>query len=163
MKILKIEKENVANGPGIRTVIWVSGCEHHCLGCHNKNTWDPEQGKTIDKDLLKEIFKTVDNDYVSGITFTGGDPLAPYNRDDVIALAMTLKTGFKNKNIWLWTGYKFEEISMIPNIDVFDVIIDGKFEIDKRDLTLPWRGSTNQRVIDVKKSLESNKIVKIME
>lgn len=163
MKILKIEKENVANGPGIRTVIWVSGCEHHCLGCHNKNTWDPEQGKPIDKDLLKEIFKTVDNDYISGITFTGGDPLAPYNRDDVIALAMTLKTGFKNKNIWLWTGYKFEEISMIPNIDVFDVIVDGKFEIDKRDLTLPWRGSTNQRVIDVKKSLESNKIVKIME
>lgn len=163
MKILKIEKENVANGPGIRTVIWVSGCEHHCLGCHNKNTWDPEQGKTIDKDLLKEIFKTVDNDYVSGITFTGGDPLAPYNRDDVIALAMTLKTGFKDKNIWLWTGYKFEEISMIPNIDAFDVIVDGKFEIDKRDLTLPWRGSTNQRVIDVKKSLESNKIVKIME
>lgn len=162
MKILKIEKENVANGSGIRTVIWVSGCEHHCLGCHNKDTWDPEQGKPIDRDLLKEIFKTVDNDYVSGITFTGGDPLAPYNRDVVITLAMTLKTSFK-KNIWLWTGYKFEEISMIPNIDVFDVIVDGKFEIDKRDLTLPWRGSTNQRVIDVKKSLELNKIVKIME
>ena len=163
MKILKIEKENVANGPGIRSVIWVSGCDHHCLGCHNPYTWDPEQGNLIDRDLLKEIFKTIDNDYVSGITFTGGDPLAPYNKDDVIALAMTLKTGFKNKNIWLWTGYKFEEISMIPNIDVFDVIVDGKFEIDKRDLTLPWRGSTNQRVIDVKKSLELNKIVKIME
>lgn len=164
MKIIKIEKENISNGPGIRTVIWVSGCEHHCLGCHNKDTWDHELGRELSNDIIDEIIRETDHPYISGITFTGGDPLSKRNRDDVIALAKVLRNRFSNKKLdfWLWTGYTFEEISMIPGIDVFDVIVDGKFEIEKKDLTIPWRGSSNQRVIDVKKSLLEKRIIKYM-
>lgn len=165
MRIIKIEKENVVNGPGIRTVIWVSGCSHRCKGCYNKETWSYELGHELSNDIINEIINVTNNSYISGITFTGGDPLALENRDDVITLAKVLRNRFSNdrKDFWLWTGYTFEEICMIPGIEVFDVIVDGEFELDKKDLTLPWRGSSNQRVIDVKESLKNKKIIKYME
>lgn len=163
MRIIKIEKENVSNGPGIRTVVWVSGCDHHCRFCHNPETWNYELGNELSNDIITEIINATDHPYISGITFTGGDPLSKSNRDDTIALAKVLRNRFSNKKLdfWVWTGHTFEEISMIPGIDVFDVIVDGKFEIDKKDLTLPWRGSSNQRIIDVGRSLHSNRIVEI--
>lgn len=154
MRIIKIEKENVVNGPGIRTVIWVSGCDMHCKGCHNPETWDYEMGDPLNNEHFQKIVEYSDRPYISGITFTGGDPLSEKNIIYSISLAKDLKNRFPDKNIWAWTGRKFEDIFMIPGIEVFDVIVDGKFEIENRTLTLPWRGSTNQRIIDVKKSLK---------
>lgn len=162
MNLIKIEKENVANGPGIRTVIWVAGCDEHCPGCHNIQTWDYNLGEPLNSEHFQKIIEYTDKEYVNGITFTGGDPLSEKNIVTTILLAKNIKEKFPEKNIWVWTGRNFEDICMFQ-IDVFDVIVDGRFEIDKRNITLPWRGSTNQRVIDVKKSLELNKIVKIME
>ena len=163
MKIIKVEKENIANGPGIRTVIWVGGCEHHCSQCHNPETWSFDVGEDLTEDTINEIIEATKPDYISGITFTGGDPFALANRVDTLELVERLRKVFPNKSIWMWTGYSFEEIYVIPGMECFDVIVDGKFEVDKMNLTLPWRGSSNQRVIDVKRSLLEKKVINYME
>lgn len=159
MRIIKIEKENVSNGPGIRTVIWVSGCDNHCKGCHNPETWNYELGDPLNSKHFQDIIDYTDKPYISGITFTGGDPLSEKNIIYTILLAKDIKEKMPNKNMWVWTGRQFEDISMTPGLEVFDIIVDGKFEIDKLSHTLPWRGSTNQRIVDVKKSLKSKRVV----
>lgn len=139
------------NGDGLRVVLWVSGCEHHCPGCQNPCTWDKDDGAVFDNEAKAEIFEDLENDYISGITFSGGDPLATYNRSSILALACEIKEKYPDKTIWCYTGYTLEELMRDPQmeyfLDVCDVIVDGRYEQDKRDVSLPWRGSSNQRVL----------------
>ena len=149
MKYHNILKDNMNNGDGLRVVLFVSGCEHHCEGCHNPITWDKNEGLEFDESAKEEIFAELSKDYISGITFSGGDPLAPYNRDEVISLASEIKNKFPDKTIWIYTGYVWESIKdELPDIPKFvDVLVDGPFIKELADADYPWAGSTNQQVI----------------
>ena len=159
MKYHNITKEDMLNGDGLRVVLWVSGCEHACEGCQNPVTWDPEDGLIFDKDAEEELFEQLEKDYISGITFTGGDPLYPSNRDDITELTKKVKERFPEKSVWLYTGYLWEDICDLPVIKDIDVIVDGRFILEQLDNTLYWKGSKNQRVIDVKQTLSQGTVV----
>ncbi len=159
MNYHNITKDDMLNGAGLRVVLWVAGCSHKCRGCHNPQTWDKNGGILFDENAKNELFEELKKDYINGITFSGGDPLFCDNIDEVTKLAKQIKTNFPNKTIWLYTGYKFEEIKNLEIINYIDVLCDGEFELDKRDVNLPWVGSSNQRVIDVKQTLQQNKVV----
>lgn len=170
MNYHKIEKTSVANGTGIRVVLWVSGCSIHCRGCQNPATWDLDSGKLFDEAAKEELFKALDKTYIQGITFSGGHPLENENLADVYDLIVEIKDRFPDKDIWMYTGLKWESIINSPLRDMYttlakrivekcDVVVDGAFIEGLKDITLKWRGSSNQRVIDVKKTLEQSKIV----
>lgn len=217
MNYIKIDTEDVCNGDGLRVVLWLSGCSHHCKGCQNPQTWNANSGIQFDESAKEELFRELDRDYISGITLSGGDPLNEANLGDVLDLVseinkrynetqdivccnnknhniLNVNTNeirllFPNKSIWLYTGYEVIGIEdglfvLSPNVitdkvlepkemanritedikrsDIIkncDVLIDGRYVEEKRDITLKWRGSSNQRVIDVQKSLQQNEIV----
>lgn len=159
MRYHNITKDDMLNGDGLRVVLWTAGCSHGCKECHNPITWDPEGGLAFDEDTKKEIFGELDKDYISGITFSGGDPLHMSNREKVKDLAQEIKANYPNKTIWLYTGYLWEEIKDLEIVGSLDVVVDGKFEIDNKNSQLHWKGSSNQRVIDVKKTRESEQVV----
>jgi len=159
MKYHNITKEDMLNGDGLRVVLWVSGCEHACEGCQNPVTWDPEDGLVFDKAAENELFEQLEKDYISGITFTGGDPLYPSNRDEITRLTKEVKERFPKKSVWLYTGYLWEEIYCLPVVRYVDVIVDGRFILEQLDNTLYWKGSKNQRVIDVKQSLVQGYVI----
>lgn len=162
MKYQYITHDDLLNGKGLRVVLWVSGCNHHCKNCHNPETWDINSGLDFDDIAKQEIFKELEHDYVAGITFSGGDPLHPDNASEVLKLASELKELYPNKNIWLYTGYALEEI-LERNLDIsdIDVLVDGEFIERFKGDNLKWIGSSNQRLIDVPKSLELKQIVLI--
>ena len=141
------------NGDGLRVVLWVSGCSHCCKGCQNPITWDVNGGVVFDESAKQEIFEQLDKPYISGITFSGGDPLHSANRMDVRTLMAEIKEKYPNKTIWLYTGDVWENVMHYPMMRYVDVLVDGEFMIEKRDIKLMWKGSSNQRVIDVQKSL----------
>lgn len=159
------------NGDGLRVVLWVSGCSHHCRNCQNSQTWNPENGIIFDNNAKKEILNELKNTYISGITFSGGDPLYVKNLKTVEKLIDEIRVSLPNKTIWLYTGYTWEYIfnnksdSPLENsmrqhiISMCDVIIDGEYIEELRDITLHWRGSSNQRVINVKETLKQNRII----
>lgn len=147
------------NGAGLRVVLWVSGCSHKCEGCQNPITWNANDGIEFDEDAEKEIFNYLSKDYIDGITFSGGDPLYINNRKCVFELIKKINKNFPDKTIWLYTGYSWEEIKDIEVIEHIDVIVDGEFIKELNDNNLHWKGSSNQRVIDVKESLKLNKVV----
>lgn len=153
MRYHNITKDDMLNGDGLRVVLWVAGCSHCCKECHNPITWDPNGGILFDEEAKREIFEQLEKDYVSGITFSGGDPLHPQNRLDVKNLMAEIKEKFPQKTIWLYTGDSWENILYYPMMNYVDVVVDGEFLVDKKDAKLHWKGSSNQRVIDVKKSL----------
>lgn len=159
MRFHDITKDDMKNGDGLRVVLWVSGCEHKCKNCHNPVTWDIDCGLVFDDKAKDELFKDLDNDYTAGITFSGGDPLHTQNRDEVGALIREIKEKFHDKTIWVYTGYLWEEVSSLPFMDCVDVLVDGKFIEEQKNEKLHWRGSANQRVIDVKKSLAEGQII----
>lgn len=159
MNYHNITKDDMLNGDGLRTVLWVSGCNHHCKNCQNPQTWNKDSGIPFDLDTIFEICNQLDKPYISGITFSGGDPLLPDNREIIQAISTLVKFYYPTKTQWLYTGYKWEEIKDSPIMECLDVIIDGQYEDSKRDITLKWRGSSNQRVIDVQKSLKQNQVV----
>lgn len=159
MNYLKITKDDLLNGEGVRVTLWVSGCNHHCKNCHNPETWNDKEGKLFDHKAIQEISNELLKPYIAGLTLTGGDPLYPNNRETIGDLIKEVKRKFPNKNIWLWTGYKWNEIKNLPFIKYIDVLVDGEFIQDLYSPNLMWRGSSNQNVIDVKKSLEQDKIV----
>lgn len=159
MNYLKITKDDLLNGEGVRVTLWVSGCHHHCKNCHNPETWNENVGQIFDSKAVQEIYNELSKPYISGLTLTGGDPLYSNNREDIGDLIKEVKRRFPNKNIWLWTGYKWNVIKDLTFIKYIDVLIDGEFIQNLYDPNLIWRGSSNQNVIDVKKSLGQNKIV----
>ncbi len=153
MRYHNITKDDMLNGDGLRVVLWVAGCEHCCKGCQNPVTWDPNGGLEFDESAKQEIFEQLDKPYISGITFSGGDPLHYANRDGVIKLAQEIKEKYPNKTIWLYTGDTWDVAMRYPLMKYIDVLVDGEFEQDKKDTTLMWKGSSNQRVIDVQATL----------
>ena len=159
MNYHNITKDDMLNGDGLRVVLWVAGCTHHCQGCQNPITWDVTGGILFDEDAENELFEALKKPYIEGITFSGGDPLHPFNREEVFRLAKKVREVLPTKNLWLYTGFLWEEIRDIPEISLFDVIAEGKFVQELLDNRLHWVGSSNQRVIDVKPSLESGNIV----
>lgn len=146
------------NGEGLRTVLWVAGCSHNCPQCHNPVTWDINGGLAFDEAAKEELFEELKKDYISGVTFSGGDPLHEKNRGEIGKLAEDIREKFPDKTIWLYTGYEWEEICGIPFLPNIDVIVDGEFKIEEKDNSLHWKGSANQRVIDVKESLKTGKV-----
>lgn len=159
MRYHNITKDDMRNGPGLRVVLWVAGCSHHCPHCHNPITWDPNYGLIFDENAKKEIFEQLDKDYISGITLSGGDPLFTGNRSEITDLCKEIKEKYPNKTIWSYTGYNFEQVKMLPVMKYIDVLLDGEFKIDLFSPEKHWVGSSNQRVIDVQKSLKENRIV----
>lgn len=160
-----IKHDDMNNGDGIRVTLFVSGCEHHCPNCQNEQTWDYESGIKFDEDAKNELFVELCKEHICGITISGGDPLAPKNVKEVKELVKWVRSWFPHKTIWLYTGYKYEQLCFAGKFDVIqilkniDVLVDGKYIEEKRDVNLKWRGSSNQRVIDVKKSLKSLRAV----
>lgn len=154
-----ITKDDMLNGEGLRVVLWVAGCGHACPGCHNPVTWDADGGLPFDKDAEDELFAELGKDYVSGVTLSGGDPLFPANRAEIAALCARIRQRFPDKTIWLYTGYRWEQIRELPVLDTVDVLVDGRFEQALADTALHWRGSANQRLIDVKRTRAAHEIV----
>lgn len=162
MNYHKIITDDQLNGDGLRVVLFVSGCNHHCKGCQNPQTWNPNSGQEFtDKDKEK-ILEMLSEDYISGITLSGGDPLYSANIDCIYDLIKSIRNKYDiTKDIWLYTGYKFEDIlpffkELLKNIDV---LVDGEFIEELADKKYKWAGSTNQRVIDVQQSLNENTVV----
>lgn len=159
MRYHNITKDDMLNGDGLRTVLWVAGCSHGCKGCHNPVTWDICGGLEFDKDAKKELFDELEKPYISGVTFSGGDPLHLENREETGALIREIREKYPNKSIWVYTGFDWDEIKDLPYIADADVVVDGKFIEELKDSTLHWKGSSNQRVIDVKPTLKKGEIV----
>lgn len=154
-----ITTDDMLNGDGLRTVLWVAGCNHKCKGCHNPITWDIKGGLPFDDIAKSELFEKLSKPWISGITFSGGDPLHPQNRNDIGNIIHEVHDNFPNKTIWLYTGYLFEDVKNLEFIPLIDVLVDGEFIKKFFDAKLHWCGSSNQRIIDVKKSIQVKKIV----
>lgn len=163
MKYHNITHNNMTNGDGLRVVLWVSGCDHRCPGCQNPVTWDPADGLIFGTAEKEEIFRELEKPYIAGITFSGGDPLHPNNRGVVYGLMRQIKEKFPDKTIWLYTGYSWDFIEgnkYLPTVMKYvDVLVDGRYMEELRDVNYPWAGSTNQRVIDVPRTLKEGGIV----
>ena len=165
MNYHKIDELSISNGFGARVVLWVSGCSLHCKGCHNPQSWDFTSGKTFDKDAKQELFESLNKPYIKGITFSGGHPLEPENRGEILNLILDIKTKMPHKDIWLYTGYTLSidnfinEMSVQASIlNLCDIVVDGEYKEELRDITLSFCGSSNQRIIDVKKTVKNGEI-----
>ena len=169
MNYADIKRIDVANGEGVRVSVFVSGCNHHCKGCFNECAWDFNYGNKFTEKQEEEVLQDLDHDYISGLTLLGGEPLEPANQAGLLPLVKKAKEKFPDKKIWCYTGFDFEKDvvgKMAKQSDTtkellkyIDVVVDGKFEEDKKDLKLKFRGSSNQRILDVKESLKENKPV----
>lgn len=169
MNYADIKRIDVANGPGVRVSLFVSGCTHHCKECFNQETWDFNYGKLFDEKAEDEIIEYLKPDYIKGLTLLGGDPMEKVNQEALITLLEKVKKEYPDKSIWCYTGYDFEndiKENMLENCEVtkkfmsyIDVLVDGEFKLELKDLNLVFRGSSNQRIIMVKESLESGNII----
>lgn len=159
MRYHNITTDDMLNGDGLRTVLWVAGCSHHCEDCQNPITWDINGGLPFDAAAEDELFEKLQPEYISGLTLSGGDPLHPQNRSECTRLCKKLREQYPEKDIWLYTGYTFEEIRELEIISLIDVLVDGEYIKSQSDSKLHWKGSANQRVIDVKKTLKSGTLV----
>lgn len=166
MRVLTITTPDVENGLGNRVTIWFAGCSHRCVGCHNQHTWDYNQGTPlIEPGVISKIFKEVDKEYISGITLAGGDPLSQTDEslNELLAFITKYKEIFPDKDIWIYSGATYDSDMLHPIkkqiLDLCDVMVDGPFILALRDPDLAFRGSSNQRVIDLNKTREKNEIV----
>ena len=142
--------ESTVDGEGIRVVLWIGGCSHVCLGCHNKASWDYKAGSLFTQDVEQKLYKMLNKSYIQGVTLSGGDPLADKNWKEVLTLLQRIKLHFPTKDVWLYTGYTLEEICCTEKKEVLecvDVLVDGRFELELKDSSLLWRGSNNQRIL----------------
>ena len=159
MNYHNILHDDMLNGDGIRVTLFVSGCSLKCKNCQNPCTWDFDGGILFDSDARGEIFDQLSKSYISGITLTGGHPLEPQNVEECQKLCEEIKSKFPDKTIWLYTGYTYEKVKDYPIMQYIDVLVDGSYIDAQRDISLKWRGSKNQRVIDIPKSRLANSIV----
>lgn len=159
MRYHDITKDDMLNGDGLRAVLWVSGCSHCCKDCQNPVTWDPNGGLLFDEKAKQELFEALSKDYISGLTLSGGDPLYVGNRTDVLKLVKETRKLFPAKTIWMYTGFVWETILKLEIMNYIDVLVDGEFITEQKDNRLYWRGSANQRVIDVPSSLQKGSVV----
>lgn len=154
MNYHNITKCDQNNGDGLRVVLWVAGCSHHCKGCQNPQTWNDDYGIHFDEEAENELFEALGEDYISGLTLSGGDPLYQKNLSCISKIVNKMRILYPAKTIWIYTGFTIEEILADEDkkeiVSKCDVLVDGEFEEDKKDVTLHWRGSSNQRVINIK-------------
>lgn len=159
MNYCNLRKIDTANGPGVRCSLFVSGCEHRCKGCFSQETWDFGFGKPFTDDVLSELLEACAPEYISGLSVLGGDPMHPRNRADVMRVVESFRERFgKTKTVWIWTGYTYEALksendAVVDSIlKISDVLVDGPFVESLKDVSLKFRGSSNQRVIELTKS-----------
>lgn len=158
MRYHNITKDDMLNGDGLRVVLWVAGCTHCCKECHNPVTWDPDGGIPFDENARREIFDQLGQPYIAGITFSGGDPFHAANRPEIRSFVAEIKEKYPNKTIWLYTGDVWENVRNDAAMQYIDVLVDGEFIVEEKDTTLRWKGSRNQRVIDVQASLKQGNV-----
>ena len=159
MRYNKIRKMDISNGPGVRVSIFVQGCSFNCKNCFNPETHDFNKGEEFTYDTINKLLELSDKEYINGLSILGGEPLHEFNILGTIKLAKAFKEKFPDKTIWVWTGFLFENVI---NKDIFkyiDVLVDGRFEEEHKDIRLKYCGSTNQRVIDIQQSLKKNKVI----
>ena len=170
MNYCEIKYFDVANGPGVRTSLFVSGCTHHCKGCFNEMAWDFNSGKEYTTDVEGEIISSLSPSFIAGLTILGGEPMEVRNQSGVAGLIKRIKADLPEKSIWLFSGYTFNELLDVLNsrchgehtmdiLNNIDVLVDGKFVLELKDLSLKFRGSSNQRIIDMKRSLKNERVV----
>lgn len=165
----EIKKCDIANGEGVRVSLFVSGCTHHCPGCFNQDTWEFDYGKEYTQETEKEILEALAPSYINGLSLLGGEPFEPQNQKVLISLLRKVKERYPEKDIWCYSGYLFDKELLSESrarceytdemISMLDVLVDGRFVEALKDIRLVFRGSSNQRVIDVKKSLETGEII----
>lgn len=155
----KIIPTDIANGPGWRVSLFVSGCRRGCKGCFNKEAWSFTYGKEFTRETVAELDTLLDNPNVRGLSILGGDPFEPENREPVEKLCDYMRRFHPEKDIWVWTGFKYEDIKDSPILYDIDVLVDGPFVEELKDLRLPYCGSSNQRVIDIRKSRKVGQVV----
>ena len=169
MNYADIKKYDIANGPGVRVSIFVSGCTHHCKGCFNEEAWDFNYGQKFDEEKEEEVLKALEPDYIKGLSLLGGEPFELSNQKGLLPVIKKAKEKYPNKEIWCYSGYLFDK-DIIENMSVkydvtkemlknIDFIVDGEFDETKKKPDLQFKGSTNQRIIDVQKSLKEKKVV----
>lgn len=160
MKYNKIRKMDISNGPGVRVSVFMQGCSFNCKNCFNPETHDFNGGKEFTEETIERILELCDKDYIQGLSVLGGEPLHPINLEGTTKLVKKFKERYKNKSIWLWTGYLFDkDLKEKEILKYLDVIIDGRFVDELKDFNLKYCGSSNQRVIDVQKSLKNGRII----
>lgn len=169
MKFGEIKKYDIADGPGVRVTLFVSGCTHHCEGCFNPETWDFQYGQPFTEAVADEILEALAPDYIAGLTLLGGEPLEPANRQALLPLLRAVKRAYPQKDIWCYTGYLYDTDilekfcaqwdGMREFLSCLDVIVDGEFILAQKNISLRFRGSENQRIIDVQESLRQERIV----
>lgn len=164
MRYNKIRKMDISNGKGVRVSIFVQGCTFNCKNCFNPETHDFNGGKEFTNDTINRVLELCQNENVEGLSILGGEPMHPNNIDGVTKLAKAFKEKFPNKNIWAWTGFTYENYMKDREIlKYLDVLVDGQYVDELHDFTLKWRGSSNQRVIDIPKTLKEGKVVLLEE
>lgn len=168
MNVAEIKKCDIANGPGVRVSLFVSGCTHHCPGCFNKVAWDFDYGTPFTETVQQELLTALAPDYVRGLTLLGGEPLESINQQALLPFLEKVRECLPNKDIWCYSGYTFEQIyadmfAGIPEtgrlLSLIDVLVDGRFVESKKDITLRFRGSSNQRIIDLPRSLDRGEVI----
>ena len=158
MRYNLIRKMDISNGPGVRVSIFMQGCPFHCKNCFNAETWDFEGGKEFTQETIDKVLELSNKNEVKGLSILGGEPMAPTNIEGTAKLAKAFKEKYPDKNVWAWSGYKYEQIKDQDALKYIDVLVDGNYEDELHDPTLKWKGSSNQRVIDVQKSLRNGGI-----
>ncbi len=163
MNYAALKKFDIANGPGVRVSLFVSGCRHHCKNCFNREAWDFDFGRPFTGNTEKEILTELDKSYITGLSLLGGEPFEPENRQDLTSLLKKAKEKHPLKPVWCYTGFEFERLSeektACEMLSYIDVLVDGKFIEELKGADLIFRGSSNQRIIDVKKSLEAGAVI----
>ena len=170
MNYAEIKYNDIANGPGVRTSLFVSGCTHHCKECFNPMTWDFCYGKNFDSSVENEIISSLEPAWISGLTILGGEPMEPANQKALRPFLEKVRAAYPGKTIWIYSGYTFEELTdkdysrahtedTIPMLSLADVLVDGEFVLDLKNISLRFRGSSNQRIIDLKASLEAGRAI----
>lgn len=158
MKYNKIRKMDISNGPGVRISIFFQGCHFHCKGCFNTEAWDFNQGLEFGEEEIKTILDLAKDDYISGLSILGGEPMHPKNIEGTMELAKKFKEVYPNKSVWVWSGFLYDDLKEKEVLNYVDVLVDGQFQEDLRNPNLKWRGSSNQRVIDIPKTKKNKKI-----
>jgi len=160
MRYNLVRKMDISNGPGVRVSVFMQGCEFHCKNCFNAETWDFKGGKEFTDETIEAIINLCKQEHITGLSILGGEPMHPVNIEGTTELARVFKEESPEKNLWIWTGYLFDkDLKGKEVLNYADVIVDGQYVDDLHDPTLKWKGSSNQRVIDVKKSIESKEVV----
>ena len=158
MNYHNIYHADMKNGEGLRVVLFVSGCDRHCKGCQNPQTWNKESGLPFGESEVNEIMEQLEKPYTAGLTLVGGEPLMSYNREILLDLCKKVKHNYPSKTIWCYTGFKYEEVKDLEIMQYIDVLLDGEFIEELKEEKLPWVGSSNQRVIDMSKTKEAGKV-----